>query len=271
MPPHAVLLVLLAAGCHASWNVLLAGRRHVQAATAVGLLAGTLAFAPVVAATWRVEAGAWPWVALSAVLELGYFSALTWAYDRFELSLIYPVARGLAPVVVLCIGTALLAVGATGAQVAGVLIVSGGVLLVRRGGAAHRGDWHGVGIGVVIGCFIAALTLVDREGITHAAPIPFFWLAQVPVALAAAVLRRRELRAAVEVRSLAVGGFMYGGYALFLYGLRLTEPHAAQAVRESSIVMTTILAALVLKEPVARRRFLGVGVVLAGVLAIALS
>lgn len=268
MPVHALALVLAAAAAHALWNVLLAGRPHVQAATAIALLAGSVAFAPVVALTWRVEAEAWPWIGLSALVEVGYFIVLTWAYKRFELSLVYPVARGVAPVLVLGIGTAFLAVPASAQQVVGVVVVSAGVLLVRRGG---RGDLAGVGIGLVIALSIAVLTLIDREGITHAAPIPFFYLAMLPVAVASAVLRRRELRAAVEWRSLAVGGFMYGGYALFLYGLRLTEPHAAQAVRESSIVMTTILAALVLKEGVTRRRAAGVLVVLAGVITIALS
>ncbi len=268
MPVHALVLVLAAAAGHAIWNTLLAGRKDIQAATVAALICGLVAFTPAVIATWSFTAAAWPWLIGSAVLELGYFLVLTYAYERFELSLVYPVARGLAPVLVLAVGTAFLGVGATALQVAGVVVVSGGVLLVRR---REQGQLLGVALGALIACSIMGFTLIDREGIQHAGTIPFFWLAILPSALAGAVIRRRELRAAFDRRTFVVGIAMFGGYALYLFGLRVSPPHAAQATRESSIAMTTLLAAFFLKEQVTPRRWCGVAVVLAGVVLIALS
>lgn len=101
MPAEALLLALGAAGLHAVWNVLLARSRDPVSAGAVMLVIGPLAFAPVAALSWDLEAAALPYVAGSAAFELAYFVLLTAAYGRAELSLVYPVARGLAPVLVL--------------------------------------------------------------------------------------------------------------------------------------------------------------------------
>ena len=77
MPLSALALTLAAAALHAGWNVLLAGRRDVRAATTVALVLSVLTFAPVAAATWRVDAAAAPWIAASAALEIAYFFLLT--------------------------------------------------------------------------------------------------------------------------------------------------------------------------------------------------
>ena len=68
MPASALVLALGAAALHAAWNVLLARARDVRAATTVALVLGVLLFAPVAAATWRVELSAVPWIAASACL-----------------------------------------------------------------------------------------------------------------------------------------------------------------------------------------------------------
>ena len=101
MPLSAPALTLAAAALNAGWNVLLAGRRDVRAATTVALVLSVLVFAPLAAVTWRVEASAAPWIAASAALELAYFFLLTAAYRASDVSLVYPLARGIAPVLVL--------------------------------------------------------------------------------------------------------------------------------------------------------------------------
>ena len=118
MPPSALLLALGAAMLHAGWNVLLARARDVRAATAVALVVGVILFAPFAAATWRVEVSALPWIACSAALELVYFVLLTAAYGRSDLSLVYPIARGVAPVLVL-VGASAAGAGPGGAGAAG--------------------------------------------------------------------------------------------------------------------------------------------------------
>ena len=124
MSLSALALTLAAAALHAGWNVLLAGRRDVRAATTVALVLSVLVFAPLAAVTWRVEASVAPWIAASAALEIAYFFLLTAAYRASDVSFVYPIARGIAPVLVLVGGSV---VGATlGAwQALGVVLVAG--------------------------------------------------------------------------------------------------------------------------------------------------
>ena len=101
MSGTALGLALGAAALHALWNLLLAGAADTRAATAAALAVGVLVLTPVAALTGTVHAGVWPYVAVSAALETGYFLLLTAAYGRGALSTVYPVARGSAPVLVL--------------------------------------------------------------------------------------------------------------------------------------------------------------------------
>ena len=98
MPLDALALALGAAVLHALWNLLLARERDTEAATAVALISLVGVLILPAALTWRVEAAAIPYVIGSAALELAYVGLLAAAYRRFDLSVVYPVARGLAPV-----------------------------------------------------------------------------------------------------------------------------------------------------------------------------
>ncbi|HEX2045113.1 MAG TPA: hypothetical protein VHF23_05750, partial [Gaiellaceae bacterium] len=113
MSAAALLLALAAAFVHALWNLLLARARDPEAATAVALVVAVVAFAPVAAAVWEVDARAWPYMGGSAAVHLVYFVLLAAAYLRAELSLVYPLARGLAPVLVLVVAVAALGAGAS--------------------------------------------------------------------------------------------------------------------------------------------------------------
>ncbi|MDX6517655.1 MAG: hypothetical protein QOF50_501, partial [Gaiellaceae bacterium] len=107
MAPAALGLALAAAVLHASGNVLIGGSRDTESTMAVVLTLSVVVFAPFAALTWRVDGDAWPWIAASAALEAGYFLLLTLAYRDSEISLVYPIARGSAPVLVLVVGVVL--------------------------------------------------------------------------------------------------------------------------------------------------------------------
>lgn len=173
MPLSAFVLVLAAAVLHAGWNVILARADDVAAATTVALSLSVLLFAPVAALTWDVEASALPWIAASAVLEIAYFALLTTAYSRSDLTLVYPVARGSAPVLVL-IGAAVVGTTVGWVQALGIVLVGGGIVLVR--GLSGNADAAGLLLALAIGVSIAGYTLVDKEGIEHARVIPYFVL-----------------------------------------------------------------------------------------------
>src|SRR5262249_50088197 len=111
MPAFAFALALAAAFLHAIWNLLLARARDPRAATAVALVAAVIVFAPVTAVVWRADAKVWPFILTSSLLQLLYFALLAAAYARAELSVVYPIARGTAPVIVLVVGVVALGAG----------------------------------------------------------------------------------------------------------------------------------------------------------------
>ncbi len=268
MPATALALALGAAFLHAFWNILLARAPDIEAATAVALVVGVIAFAPVAALAWEAEAEVWPFLVVTSLLQLTYFALLTTAYRRAELSFVYPIARGSAPVLVLVGGIALLGETASAAQVGGVLLVAGGVLLVRgiRGPAAF-GD---LALALAIGVCIAAYTLLDQRGVEHASPIVYQELSMIPVAIAflAYVLARRGrpvVRAAVGLPAAAAGLATFGAYILVLTALSRAPAASVAAVRETSVVIATVLAVPILHERVGPARMAGAVVVVVGV------
>ena len=149
-------------------------------------------------------------------------------------------------------------------QVLGVLAVASGVMLVR--GLRHP-DRSGLAFGAAIACVIAAYTVVDKHGIAHAAPVPYLELTMlVPAAVyAGAVTRARRAVPRVTGAGVAAGLGTFVAYALVLAALERAPAAPVAAVRETSVVVTAVLAAVVLKERVTRWRFLGACVVVAGI------
>ena len=224
MPLTALALALVAACLHAGWNVMLAGARDSEAATAVALVVAAIAFAPVAVLTWDVEAKAWPYIAASAALELLYFGLLAGAYRRSELALVYPLARGSAPVLVLIGSVAVLGRGPGIAEAIGVVVIAAGVLLVR--GMGSHADTRGTLLALAIGASIAAYTLVDKEGLQHAGPLPYLELvlagpALVYAAAIAAAKGRQAVRA--EIGAVQPAAAMLEQRGRLIADLRLEE------------------------------------------------
>jgi drug/metabolite transporter (DMT)-like permease len=268
VPPEALALALGAAGLHALWNLLLARERDVEAAAAVALIVLVLALVLPAALTWRIEGAAVPFVLGSAALELSYVALLAAAYRRFELSLVYPIARGLAPVLALVLVVAAGGARPSAVGVVGVLAVGAGVLLVR----GPRGSLAGLASGLMIAAAIAGYTVVDRYGIHHASAAPYLLLVMLGPALAYSLaVGKRRVVAALGPATVVVGGASAGAYLLVLLALRLASAPAVAAVRESSVVIATALAAVVLRERVGPARLAGAAVVAAGVALLALS
>jgi drug/metabolite transporter (DMT)-like permease len=269
---EALALTLAAAVLHAGWNVVLRGSDDVESRTAVVLALSLVLFAPAAAATWSVSWSVAPYVAASAALEGAYFALLVAAYRRREMSVVYPVARGSAPVLVL-LGTAVvLGRHVPAATAAGVCLVAAGVVLVR---GLRRGA-EGVLVALAIGCAIAGYTLVDKEGLKHAAPLPYLELVIAPVALVAlplVAIRRgtRALRAELGPAAVLTAAASFGAYALVLAALRIAPAPDVAAVRETSVVLATLLAAAFLRERVGIERIGGAVAVALGVALIALS
>ena len=256
MPADALALTLAAAALHAGWNVLIARAGDPEGAGAAAVLFAVAVFAPVAALTWRMEWSAVPYIAASATAELAYFALLAAAYRRSEMSLVYPIARGLAPVLVLLGAAVATAARPSPLEAAGVVAVAAGVLLVR---GAARGDVRATAMAVGIAATIPYFEVVlASQGIVYASALA---IARGP----------GVIRAGFSRWSAAAGLAMFGAYGLVLEALRLAPAASVAAVRETSVVMATGLAAVYLHEHVTRTRAAGAVLVCAGVAVLAIA
>ena len=255
--------------------MLLAGARDTRASTAGLLVWGVALLAVPALVTGGVSSDAVPYIAASAVFELAYFVLLARAYDGGEVSVVYPVARGSAPVVVLVFSAIALKEGVSAGAVVGVLAIALGVLLVglgalpgqmaRENAQPLRDVWFGLAIGAVI----ASYTLVDSEGVERADPIAYLALVVAPCALVYPLVAKTGPD--VGARTGLTAAATFGAFLMVLAAFRLAPAAPVAAVRESSVVIAAILAAVVLHERVDRWRLAGAVAVAAGVAAIALS
>jgi drug/metabolite transporter (DMT)-like permease len=273
----AFALAFTAAWLHAGGNVFLGRRSEPEAAVALMLLIGVVAFAPVTALTWRVEVEAVPYIVASALLELGYFAFLAAAYRAADVGLVYPVARGSAPVLALLGAVVIMGRSTSAGQIVGVVAVTIGILLVCGVGIADASsDRRGVLLALATAVFIAGYTLVDKEGLEHAGPIPYIELVLIGPALVygAFVLRTRggaAIRGEATPRLVLVALLLFGTYILVLLALREAPAASVSAVRETSVVIATVLAALAAHQPLRPSRIAGASLVALGVALVALA
>ena len=274
MTTTALLLALTAALVHAVWNVLLARARDPQAATAVALLTAEVVFAVPAYLAWHMDSAVWPYIVASGALQLVYFALLVTAYRLLPLSVVYPVSRGVAPVLVLVIGIVVLGHATSVGQVLGVCLVGAGILLVRglRPTAEGRGGLR------------ARDRVCDRD--VHAGrqarrhPRRRALLSRDLDARAGAPLRllcRRHEGAAARCaprsppRPSSPAFATFGAYCLVLLALQRAAAAPVAAVRETSVVVTALLAGRFLAEPVGRTRVAGAVVVACGIALVSLT
>ena len=260
---------------HAAWTLLLARAPDSDAATAAALTIAVVVFAPFAALGWDVEAEAVPYLALSTVFELGFFATLALALRSGEVGLVYPLSRGVAPVLVLAVGVVALGADVSLAQAVGVGVIATGVLLAH--GLGGRASGRDTAYALACGACIAGYTLSDSYGLRHAAPVPYLELVLVATVLVyVPVLARLRggvavIRDAATARVALAGLFIFSAYALVLAALERAPAAPVAALRETSVVFATAFAALVLGEPAGRRRLAGAVVVVAGITVLALA
>ncbi len=264
MPADALALTLLAAILHAAWNAGLAGLQDARAATAAAMATGAVLIAPVTLITYDISAEAWPYLAGSIAAEAVYMGLLGLAYARAELSVVYPVARGSAPLFVLIV------TGAGLVSAVGVVVVVTGVVAVRGLRAPERGS--DLFLALAIGVAIATYTTLDKQGLAHAATVPYLGVGLGAAALLNALtLGPRRLRPQLGARTTIVGIGTFTAYGLVLAALELAPAAAVSAVRETSVVFAVAIAALFLDERVTAARAAGAVVVAAGVALVAVG
>ena len=254
---------------HAAWNLLLGRARDVQAAAAGTFLLSVAIAAPFAAVWWHADASVWPYALASSLCEAVYVVALSYAYRVGEVSFVYPLTRGIAPVLTLGVAVVALGHGASAAEIAGVLLVALGVVLVR--GPGGNRDARSLLLIGAIAASIAAYTLVDRAGIHRAGALTYFVLVLAgPCFVYPPLVGWSAIKSELGMSTAIAAVANLGSFALGLLALRRGAAAPVLAVRSSSIVFATLLAGRVLAERVAPSRLAGSLVVFAGVVLLSL-
>jgi drug/metabolite transporter (DMT)-like permease len=237
-------LVLLAAVLHAAWNAMMKVAESPLGLAARATTFGALATLVPVTAIWLwqgrpgMPAAAWVLVILSGGLELLYFIALTTAYQRGELSVVYPIARGTAPLLAVGVGLLILGERIHAVALVGIVLLLAGIWSVRRPSAASAA----IVPALITGVLIAAYSSVDRVGVRLTSPWVYGWflwaLEAVFLQLYARVARVPGASLRIQPsRSLLVGVLMTGAYFLILFALSVAPLAIIAPLRESAIVL----------------------------------
>jgi drug/metabolite transporter (DMT)-like permease len=286
MPIGTFAIVLLAAFAHAGWNL---ASKYKRGDTILFVGAYTVGSAILCAplAVWFAAAGVQPITpaligasAVSAALHAGYSLALQAGYDRAAFGVVYPVARGTGPLLSMGVAVAVLGERIGWTSAVGGLLVVGGILVVAgdprkmRGGDARRGVLWGVMTGVAI----AAYTLWDAHAVGRLGLAPESYYAGTLLfqcaMLTPGILRRRAgmrttLRA--DWRPIILVAVLSPlAYILVLTAMQESPVALVAPLRESSIVIGSLIAWRLFDEHGLGRRVLGAVVVLAGIVVIGL-
>jgi len=273
------VLILLSATLHVSWNLLLkrGGDKLVTAWTLD--VAPPLLLWPLLFITGLPGPDAWPIIVVSGVVHAAATMALAEAYERADLSVAYPVARGLAPVLVAVGAGVVLREQLSPAAIVGVLAVSIGVAWLGLSARRVGDGLSGLGWAVAMAALIATYSIVDKIGVTRAHPLAYaiVFMACESVFLTPYVVLRRGSRRIRDVfrlewRSIIASSTLgLIGYLLILVALRLTEVSYVATLREISVVLAAVVGWRVLKEPVGAQRVAAAALAAAGLITLSLA
>jgi drug/metabolite transporter (DMT)-like permease len=269
--PLVFVLVAGAAVLHVTWNVLLKTAGDPLRAATVGMATAAVLLCPTTLVAWFVVGRpAIPVETLvlsvvSGALEALYFAFLASAYRRGDLSLVYPLARGTAPLLAVAIGVGLLQERLGPIGFVGVACLLVGLLSLQRPWqylrASGRASSGAAGFALLTGITIAAYSAVDRVGVRGTQPWIYaglIWASGASfLAIYAWVYRRRWAARSAEpgpasafsARRAAIGGLItLGAYLLILVAFTVAPLTAVAPLRESAIVLASGWGAFRLRE-----------------------
>ena len=265
--------VLAAALLHATWQALVKSSGDgVVALAGMNVVSGAAALAVLPFVPLPTPA-AWLVIAISVLLHGGYKIALAELYARSELSVGYPLARGLTPIFAALLAFLFLGEVPRTATIAGIAAICAGIaLLVARWVSAAS-----LAAAIAVGLSVAAYSALDAYGVRINGDWLGFtaWLVVVDCALftAYAVAVRRGALAqwrAAWGRTLASGLLGIASFTVFLWALANAQVGAVAALRETSIVFSAVLGGAMLRERITRARAASIALVAVGSAAIAL-
>jgi drug/metabolite transporter (DMT)-like permease len=286
MSALALVLVLAAAVIHASWNYFL--KRSGGGTVFVWLFAtlSALIYAPLAAAIvwWQRPDFGWAHYGLmfaSAAVHTAYYMLLDRGYRSGDLSVVYPLARGTAPLITMLCAVLLLHERPTLLAVAGALLIGCGAIALTGDPRKLResGNLHAVGYALLTGCMIATYTLVDKIAVAAwlIPPLVQDWaanLGRVALMTPMALRNRGEIpatwrRARKEIIAVAV--LCPLSYILVLTAMVFTPVSYVAPAREISILVAALMGTQLLAEGDVGRRLAAAAAMVAGIVCLAMG
>lgn len=266
--------VLGSALLHAVWNALIklgtskVGTMVILSIVEVPIGLAVIAFSP------PIDRAAIPWIIAAGCTHFCYKFFLTYAYDRGDLSRVYPIARGAAPMVVALVGAVWLADVVTGVEYLGILTLGAGILLMARGVFTGGEDRKMLPFALGSACATATYTMIDGLG-ARVSGVPAAYVAWVFVAdgtiftLGMLALRGRGV-IPLDGRAWRLGAVAstasYGAYAVSIWAMTIAPIAVVAALRETSILFAVLIGWLVFAEKMTREKALAALIIVAGVM-----
>jgi uncharacterized membrane protein len=289
--PVVIAVVAISALLHVAWNVRLKTAGDPLRAATVGLLAASVGIVPAgIAAWWLSGAPVLPvegivLALVSGVIEAVYFVLLSAAYRRGDLSVVYPIARGTAPLLAVVFGVVLLGERLGVAGSVGVVALLAGFLLLQRPWQAlrgHRGLDPSIMFALATGVSIATYSAIDRVGTRLIEPLTYAAILWVTGAVLLVLWIRFVAGGDVfaggreQLRRAAIGGWLtLAAYLLILLALSVAPLSAVAPLRESAAVFAAAWGSFRLGEATDRvdaaRRISASLLILAGALLLAVG
>ena len=270
-------IVLFAAALHAGWNAVIKGAGDAGIMTALVVLGAGIVAVCLLPFLPFPALESWPFLGTSLALQTLYFGLVAATYKAADMSQAYPLMRGLAPLLVAGVGMVVLQEYPSPIAWAGVVLISAGVLsLALRGRTSHG---RGVALALCNAVVIAAYTLVDGTGVRlsgspAAYALTLSLLTAVPFTAWFLIKHRAQFLFELRRRwhlGLAGGLATVSSYGLALWAMTEAPVALVAALRETSIAFGTLIAFLVLREPVSPLRLLATGTIVAGAIVLRLA
>jgi drug/metabolite transporter (DMT)-like permease len=266
--------VLFAAACHAGWNAAIKRGVDPLATTALISVGAALVGLAMLPFAGLPAKAAWPWVTASVLIHLIYFAALIESYRAGDMSQVYPIARGSAPLMTAIATTALVGERLSVFGWAGIILLAAGVLLISLRGGRDLAclDRRAVGFALFTAVTICAYSVVDGLGARNAGSANAYSVALfvgIGPVMAIYALARRGSAALTATRNLwaiglAGGALQFGSYGVAIWAMTLAPIATVAALRETSVLFGAVIAVVVLKEPLRVSRIIAALLIVVG-------
>ncbi|GJE41000.1 EamA family transporter [Methylobacterium soli] len=280
MSPAVFAAVLAGACMHAGWNAMV--KLRLEPILTMALITAAAGVIALPALAWfglpRFEA--WPWLLGSILLHLGYYVALTEAYRHADMSQVYPIARGSAPLLTMLVSVVILREAVAPLAGLGILLLCAGVgLIALSRGKGQRLRPQALAYAGLTALLICGYTLVDGIGARvaenpHAYSAALFVVDGIPLLLF--VLWRRGRAVLEPMRRVLVPGMIggllsLGSYWIAIWAMTVAPIPLVAATRETSVLFAVLICVTILKEPLPATRATAALLVVVGVAAMRLA